>query len=501
MRPLTLSAIVLTLFLALPGVAPLAAQLPPYGGAHEFVEDLAQRREATARALGADTVLILWSAPRRVYSADTDYEYRQESNLLYLTGFDEPDTALVLVPGPEGHREFLFVRAKDPFEELWNGPIPSIEEVSARTGIEQVFPQDGTEAFDAFFRGWLGEADETDASQAARAGRSVAPRPGTPVRLMVLGGPPVDLDDVRRREWVTALAGRRPQTTIADARPILQRLRRVKTPYEQRVMRRSVEIAAEAHIEGMKVTRPGRWEYEVEAAIEAHFLRSGAMSWGYPSIVGSGPNATVLHYVKSTRQMQDGELLLVDAGASFQGLTGDVTRTWPVNGRFSPEQRDIYEIVLAALEAGIAAAVPGGTVTAITDAVREQLWRGLLRIGLVVDTDSARNRRAQLDLWFPHGPVHGIGIDVHESVGELTPGVTFVVEPGIYVRPERLALLGDDPELAALADRIRPAVARYAGIGVRIEDSLLMTPAGPEIMSAKAPKTVEAIEAIVGTGP
>src|SRR5690606_33799069 len=256
---------------------------------------------------------------------------------------DEPDTVLVMVPGANGPREFLFVRARDPYAELWTGRIPSVEEASSRTGIATVFAQEGREAFDAFFEGWLGAGDGGPMTPAAAAGRAAAAAPGSDARLMVLGGRAAEPETAGRQAWAQAIAATRPRTTVADARPVLSALRRVKTGYEQDVMRRAVEIAAEAHLEGMKATRPGRWEYEVEAAIEYWFLKHGAMSPGYPSIVGSGPNATILHYVESTRQMQDGDLLLVDAGASFQDLTGDITRTYPVNGTFSASQRELYD--------------------------------------------------------------------------------------------------------------------------------------------------------------
>lgn len=491
--------IVLAALVVSPVLLPAASQLPPFGGAAEHVADLQRRRAAALDAFDSGDVVVLWSASPRLYSNDTDYEYRQESNLLYLTGFDEPESTLVLIPGAEGPREFLFVRARDPFAELWNGRIPSIEEVSTRTGIDAVFAQERDEAFEAFFDGWLGTVDGEPGS-AAEAGRLAAPPPDTPVRLRVLSPRAAEPESPARQQWAEALAAERPQTTVADARPVLTMLRRVKSPYEQDVMRRAVEIAAEAHIEGMKAARPGGWEYEVEAAIEYWFLKNGAMSWGYPSIVGSGPNATILHYQRSTRQMQDGDLLLVDAGATFQHMTGDITRTYPVNGRFTEPQREIYELVLAALEAGTAAARPGRTVADINRAVRATLGRGLLELGLVVDPDAVSGTSSQIDLWFPHGPVHGIGIDVHESVGSLVPGVTFVVEPGLYIRPDRLELLAREPDGAAIAERIRPAVERYGGIGIRIEDSLLMTDSGVEVMSGKAPKAIEAIEAVVGTG-
>lgn len=495
------------LFVALllvPALRPLSGQLVPYGGAAEYVTDLRARREAAMAELGTGAALVLWSAPSRVYSTDTDYEYRQESNMLYLTGFDEQDATLVLVPGARGPREFLFVRAEDPFFELWNGAIPSADEVTARTGITHVFPQRGREALEAFFGGFLGVQAGTAAdTAAAAAGAAAAPAAGSPFQLAVLRDDAVtrnDPDTGPQLAWIDEAGARRPNTTVTSSARVLQRLRQVKTPYEQQVMRRSVEIAAEAHVEGMKATRPGRWEYEVEAAIEHWFLRSGALSWGYPSIVGSGPNATILHYTKSTRLMQDGDLLLVDAGANFQGLTGDITRTYPVNGRFTAEQRAIYDIVLEALEAGIEAARPGGSVSEITQVVRTVIGRGLLRVGLVNDPAAASGRSSQIDLWFPHSPVHGIGMDVHEPTGTLVPGVTFVVEPGIYVRPDALERLADDPEQAAVAAALQPAVDRFRHIGIRIEDSLLMTADGPEILSARAPKLPADLEQVVGSG-
>lgn len=495
---------VLTVVLALLAFQPVSGQIEPFGGAREYVQDLRDRRAAVMKALGDDTVLVLWSAPSRVYSTDTDYEYRQESNLLYLTGLEEQQVVLVLVPGAKGPKEFLFVRERDPFAELWNGPIPTPEEVTARTGITHVFAQQESAALDAFFTSLL-TATSTGAAGAPEAAGAAAALPSGPLKLALLANvassrPLHESDHAGAIAWARRMAEIRPGLELTTAAPALLRQRRVKTPFEQRLMRRAVEIAAEAHVEGMKVTRPDRWEYEVEAAIEHWFLKNGAMSWGYPSIVGSGPNATVLHYIKSSRQMKDGDLLLVDAGANFQGLTGDITRTWPVNGRFSAEQRIIYDIVLEALEAGIAAARPGGAVADVTNTVRAVLGAGLLRVGLVTDANAMTGKSPQISLWFPHSPVHGIGVDVHEPTGALDPGVTFVIEPGLYIRPDTLDRLAQDPENAELIRAIRPAVERFANIGVRIEDSLLMTPDGPEILSSKVPKRPEEIERLVGTG-
>jgi len=496
--------LLIALVLVAPALVPVSGQLVPYGGAREYVQDLRERRTAVMSALGSGTALVLSSAPKRVYSTDTDYEYRQESNMLYLTGLEETDATLVLVPGASGPREFLFIRARDPFYELWNGSIPSPEDVTARTGVTHVFPQRGTEAFDAFFHEFSGRdrGAGSGSQPAAAAGRASAPAAG-PFRLLMLDDPAVPATEPaseRQMAWAKTFAAARPETSLAPVSDLLERQRRVKTPYEQRVMRRAAEIAAEAHIEGMKVTRPGRWEYEVEAAIEHRFLSSGAMSWAYPSIVGSGPNATILHYTKSTRQMQAGDLLLVDAGANFQGLTADVTRTWPVTGRFSPDQRMLYDIVLEALDAGIASARPGGSVPEITRAVRAVIGRGLLRVGLVNDPEAATGRSTQIDLWFPHSPVHGIGMDVHESLRMLEPGVAFTIEPGIYVRPDTLGRLAQDPGQAELARALQPAVERFRHMGIRIEETVLMTTGGPEILSSKVPKQVSEIEQLVGSG-
>jgi Xaa-Pro aminopeptidase len=466
-------------------------------------------------ALGPDSVLVLWSAPPRVYSTDTNYEYRQESNLLYLTGIDQPETVLVLVPGgfasppePESGvtssegaaREFLFTSAVDPRRELWEGRVLRPAEVTARSGITDVRTQRRTEAFDAFMESLIGPAAASSPfGQALAAGRA---------RLTILeavpeAGPdpePADLHVGRQIAWVRAMQRKAPGLRAASAEPLLDRQRSIKTPYEQALLRRGVQISSEAHVAGMRATRPGRWEYEVEAAIEHEWHRQGALSWGYPSIVASGPNATTLHYISSTRQMQDGELLLVDAAGNYQGLTGDITRTYPVSGRFTPDQRAIYELVLRAADAGVAAARPGAPVSAISRAVRGVLGPGLLELGLVTDPAAAKGEGPQISWWAPHSPTHGIGVDVHDPLLTLDPGAAFVVEPGLYFRPDVLERIAAAPETREVADIIRPAVMRYLNMGVRIEDSFIMTASGAENLSVRVPRTVSELEATVGTG-
>jgi len=506
-RPLAWIAVVAALALW-QGVG-TATQIPPLGGVSQFVTDLAARRAKVMAALGSDTILVMWAAPARVYSTDVNYEYRQESNFLYLTGLSEEGGILVLVPGSRGRREFLFAPLGSPRQELWTGHVPTVQELTADTGIANVHVQKASEEFDQFLHGLLtgkGYRQQSQDAAAEFAGVAEALSAGR-LRLAVLdrlaAGPdgrrPASLPPGSAAERAFEIQERHPTLALFNATEVLTRLRQIKTPYEQQVLRRSVEISAEAHVEGMRATRPGRWEYEVEAAIEYWYLKNGALSWGYPSIVGSGPNATTLHYLKSTRQMQSGDLLLVDAAANFQGLTGDITRTYPVNGRFSAEQRAIYELVLRAQAAGAAAAKPGGRAPEITAAVREVFAAGLEKLGLLVPVAGALSRNEQVGLWFPHGPVHGIGIDVHDPLGVLDPGAAFVIEPGLYIRPDRLEGLPKTAENQVLVDKLRPAVARYQNIGVRIEDSYLMTTNGLETLSSKAPRQVAEIERTVGS--
>jgi len=507
-----IASVVAAVVLSASGPVAVSPQIPPYGGAVEYRADLAARRAKLMATLGPDAVLVAWSAPVRVYSTDVDYEYRQDSNLLYLAGIEQEETILVLVPGAATKKEILFTREADPRREHWNGHTLTSAEVTAGSGIAAVYP---LSAFQPFIDGLLsGAGFQQSAEEAAaefgpffdavKAGKA---RLGVLERFGGQGGrgaaPAATWTPAAgsRAAWALGLQQKHTGVTAMSALQLVTTQRQAKTRYEEKVLRRSVEISAEAHIEGMKAARPGRWEYEVEAAIEYWYMKNGAMSWGYPSIVGSGPNATVLHYGKSTRQMRDGDLLLVDAAANFQGLTGDITRTYPVNGKFSREQRAIYELVLRAQEAGIAAAKMGGTTQAITQACRAVFAEGLLALGLITESTPGPAQNAQVSRWFTHGPVHGIGIDVHDPLGPtLVEGSAFVIEPGVYIREAALNEMPDTPENRTFIEAVRPAVARYKDIGVRIEDSFIMTAGGLVTLSSKAPKTVADIEKVVGTG-
>jgi Xaa-Pro aminopeptidase len=455
-------------------------------------EDLAARRARLMEQLGPETLAIVWSAPTRVYSHTVDYEFRQDSNLLYLTGIAQEDTILVLMPGNATRREILFISESNPRREHWDGHRYTPDEATARSGIATVMRTGQFEGFVAAMlsqRAMGGQAGEYDSFfEALDAGRA---RLGVPLEPQNdLSSPPGPV-----RQFAQRLRERFFGFTVFDAAPLVHGLRQVKTPYEQDVLRRSVAISSEAHRHGMRAARPGRFEYEVEAEIEATYLRRGAMSPGYPSIVGSGPNATVLHYTASSRQMQDGDLLLVDAAANYHGYTGDITRTYPVNGVFTREQRDIYQLVSDAQQAAEKAAIAGARASDVQAAAEDVLRAGLARLGLV--TDATGN---QFRTWVTHGFHHWIGMDVHD-VGPrnrpLEPGMAFVLEPGVYIREQALDDLPRTPDNLAFIETVRPVVQRYRNIGVRVEDSYLLTASGLERLSSTVPRTIEEIEAFL----
>ena len=451
-------------------------------------DDLRARRERAMEKLGTDTLAIFWSAPVRVYSHDVEYEYRQDSNLLYLTGIDQEDTVLVLMPGNETRREILFIREADPRREHWNGHTLTPAEATAQSGIQTVMAAREFEPFIAAMlskRAMGGNANDYQRFfQALSDGKARIALMLEPQNNVSAATGPVTQFAARLRDRFFGFS-------VMDATPIVYQLRQNKTAYEQDVLRKSVAISSDAHRAGMRAAAPGKYEYEVEAAIEEVYLRNGAMSWGYPSIVGSGPNATILHYSKSRRRMEAGDLLLVDAAANYDGYTGDITRTYPVSGRFSPIHRDIYDIVLAAQDAGIKAARAGNAPSDIQAACDEVLRAGLVKLGLVTEKSGQ-----QFKIWATHGVVHWIGMDVHD-VGPrrpLEPGMAFVIEPGIYIREAALDNLPKTPDNLAFIEKVRPMVQKYKNIGVRVEDSFLLSEKGLERLSDSVPRTVEEIE-------
>jgi Xaa-Pro aminopeptidase len=465
--------------------------------ASDFSDDLKARRARVMDRLGADTMLILWSAPTARYSLDVDYEYRQDSNLYYLTGVTRDETMLVLMPGNASQREILFIKDRNPVREHWTGRRLSNEEAAAQTGIETVLPASQFEPFVSAMltRRGFGPVDDAQTArffEALAAGRARVALTLEPARGVSdpLSAPLVFAQKIRDR-----FVG----FQVTDATSVLTDLRMVKTAYERQLLIKSLEISSEAQKAGMRAARPGAFEYEVKAAIEAVHRGRGASSWSYPSIVGSGPNATILHYADGSRQIQAGDLLLVDAACNFEYASGDITRTYPVSGTFSPLQKDLYQIVLQAQDEGMKVAKPGASTQDIHKKTVEVVKAGLLKLGLISDANGDQYR-----MWYTHGASHYIGIDVHD-VGDrnrpLEPGMAFVIEPGIYIRQSVLDGLPRTPENNALIERIQPAVKKYADLGVRIEDSFVLEETGLKRLSASVPRTIEEIEAFLRKPP
>lgn len=468
----------------------------------ELQDDLRARRAKLMEQLGPRTLLVVRSAPERVYSLDIEYEYRQDSDFYYLTGIDQPDSALVLMPGNAKQKDILFVLPRDPVREHWRGRLLTNKEATETSGVETVY---GTQLLDAFLesvlsgrpfigvRNQAGEAvHEFDAFlDALRSGDARVAVVTSEYGPRLNGNPPAAI------EFANRLRDRFPGFTVLDATRQVHELRQVKSAYERQMLQKSADVSAEAHLAGMRAAKPGAHEYEVKAAIESIYRARGAMGWGYPSITGSGPNATILHYAKAERRMDAGDLMLVDAAANYGYYTVDITRTYPVNGKFSERQKEIYRIVLAAQDQMRAVCKAGVWTRDVHRAGVEVVKDGLLRLGLIADKSGDQYR-----MWYTHGSVHYIGIDVHD-VGDyekpLAPGHAFTMEPGIYIRPEALDALPKTPENLALIEKIKPAVEKYAGIGVRIEDSFLLTGTGLHVLSAAVPRTVEEVESALAS--
>ena len=424
----------------------------------------AERRERVLSALG-DGVAVIPSAQIVLRNNDTEFEFRQDSDFFYLTGFDEPDAVLVLAPQHE-QRVSLFLRERDRTMETWNGH---------RVGVER--------------------APETLGVDAAHAIGDLAkslPPYLYGARTLYYNG-----NGFARSEIAAAIesarehnrrSGRTPDSVV-DPSAILHGMRVFKRPEEIATMRRAGVITAKAHVSAMRLTQPGLREYDIQAVLEYEFRRGGAQRTAYQSIVAAGDNATILHYRENRDEMRDGQLLLVDAGCELDYYSSDVTRTWPVNGRFSPEQRAIYEIVLAAQHAAIAEVRPGNSQRAFHDAAVKVITQGLIDLGILTGSADEVIEKELYKEYYMHGTGHWLGMDTHD-VGRyrdehdnpltLMPGMVTTVEPGIYIARD------------AKCD------AKWHGIGVRIEDDLLVTNDGHENLTEDAPKTIADIEEFVG---
>jgi Xaa-Pro aminopeptidase len=428
-----------------------------------------QRRQKLMEKIG-DGVAIFRSAPPAVNHYDVEYNYRQDSDFYYLTGLAEPDAVAVLIPNHDEHRFILFVRPRDPLAETWSGRRTGIEGAKEIYGADEAYP---IAELEANILPYLLKSDPLYYS----FGRD------REFNNLVIGWWQKLLDRYAKR-------GTGP-TAIADARLLLAPIRNRKSADELAKIRQAVAIAAEAHNQAHQSTQPGCYEYEIQAQMELLFRVSGGMGPAYPSIVAGGENACILHYVENNAQLNAGDLLLIDAGCCYDYYNSDITRTFPIAGKFSPEQRSLYELVLKAQLAAIAAVKPGNSCQAPHEAAAQVITAGLLELGLLRGELAQLIEEGKYKAFFMHGTSHWLGMDVHDTgmyrVGEgwqnLVPNQVLTIEPGIYIAPDAKAA-EDQPEIAD----------RWKGIGIRIEDDVLVTDAGHEVLTAAVPKSIEAME-------
>lgn len=418
------------------------------------------------RRMDPNSVAIIPSAREATRSNDTQYRFRQDSDFLYLTGFEEPEAIAVVAPARE-QKYTLFVRPRDPEREIWDGRRAGVEGAKNEYGADESLP---VVEFDEKLQDILDGAE----------------------KLYYRLGVNPDLDDTIIRQIARMRSLNRkpihPPQTIIDPATIVHEMRVLKSPEEIELMQKAADIAAEAHVEAMKAARPGMKEYEIEALIEQIFRRLGAAAPAYTSIIGAGVNATVLHYINNDGELRDGDLLLIDAGAEYKGYASDITRTFPINGRYTKAQREIYDLVLEAQTACVEMVRPGTTHDQLKSHSIEVLTKGMVRLGLLKGDPAELIKEKKYEQFYMHGLGHMLGIDVHD-VGRyyfdkqsraLEPGVVMTVEPGLYINPNTK----DIPE-------------QYLGIGVRIEDDVLCTANGPRVLTNKVPKKAEEIEKLM----
>lgn len=412
------------------------------------------------------SVAIIPGAREVTRSNDTHYRFRQDSDFYYLTAFEEPEAIAVITPSRE-QKYTLFLRPRDPEREIWDGRRAGIEGAKSEYGADQAFP---IEEFPGKLEEILDGAD----------------------RLYYRLGVHADLDEliVHTISRMRALNRKpiHPPATIVDPATIVHEMRTVKSSEEIELMQLAADIAAEAHIEAMKTVQPGMKEYQVEALLEQVFRREGASAPAYTSIVGAGENATVLHYINNDGELRDGDLLLVDAGAEYRGYASDITRTYPINGKFTKAQREIYDLVLEAQMSCVEMVQPGVTHDDLKNHSIEVLTKGMVKLGLLKGEPEQLIQEEKYKQFYMHGLGHMLGIDVHD-VGQyyfdrksraLEPGVVMTVEPGLYIAPGTEGV----PE-------------QYLGIGIRIEDDVLCTNNGPVVLTRRVPKDPDEIERLM----
>lgn len=425
----------------------------------------AARRDAYMQAIGPNAVAVIRSLPERLRNGDAFHPFRQLSDLLYLTGFAEPDTTLILRPGAEKERVVMFVRPRDPEMETWDGRRAGLEGAKAQYGAEAAYPA---------------------AELSTRLAELIANTEELHYSLGLDDEMDLIITHTLAKLRKTEKRGKRPPRAVVDPRVALHELRLHKRPEELTAMRKAAAISTEAHIAAMKAGKPGTFEREIEALVNYTFRKQGASGPGYTSIIGAGENATILHYIENNCAIADGDLVLVDAGAEYNGYTADITRTWPANGKFSDVQRRVYQIVLDCQIEAVDMVKPGVTLDQIHELCVRRLTEGMVALGLLSGNVDERIKDQSYRKFYMHGTSHWLGMDVHDvgaytqggKARPLAPGMVITVEPGLYVARD--------------AENV-PAELR--GIGVRIEDDVLVTQNGYENLTKACPKTISDIEA------
>ncbi|PIE20885.1 MAG: Xaa-Pro aminopeptidase [Neptuniibacter caesariensis] len=431
------------------------------------LDQFVARRKALMEKMLPDSIAIIPSAQMQQRNNDVEYPFRQDSDFFYLTGFNEPDAVLVLMPGRQGSETVMFCRDRDRLMEIWNGYRAGPEGVVADYAIDEAH-----------------SIDEIDDLLSALLNGVV--------RIYYSIGQDEALDQ-QVRHWLNLIRGKVRQGVVAPSEFILldhllHEMRLIKSAEEADLLRKAGEISAQGHVKAMKLCRPGVMEYQLEAEILHHFAMNGARQPAYSTIVGGGSNACVLHYIENSAELKEGDLVLIDAGCELEHYAGDITRTFPVNGQFSPEQKAVYELVLKAQKACIDLVRPGVLWEAVNDKAVEVLTQGLIDLGFLQGPLAAEIDAGNYRDFYMHRVGHWLGMDVHD-VGDykidgewrpLEPGMVMTVEPGIYIAKDN--------------DKVEP---RWRGIGVRIEDDVLITESGCEILTASVPKEVDEIEALM----
>jgi Xaa-Pro aminopeptidase len=423
-----------------------------------------QRRQALMEKIGTGTA-IFRSAPTAVMHNDVEYNFRQDSDFFYLTGFDEANAVAVFAPHHEEHKFVLFVQPKDPEKETWHGYRVGVDAAKERYGADEAYP---IAELDEHLPKYLEQAD----------------------RIYYRLGHDRTFTQTLLTHWQKLITSYGKRGTgpkaIEDVGFTLHGMRMVKSDAELALMRRAIAISVEAHNVAREMAQPGRYEYEIQAEMDYIFRKNGAQGPAYPSIVASGENACILHYTTNNRQMQDGELLLIDAGASYDYYNADITRTFPVGERFTEEQQILYDLVLKAQTAAIAQIQPNNPYNAFHDAAVKVLTEGLVGLGLLVGEVDKLIEEEKYKPFYMHKTGHWLGLDVHDAgfykIGKeawqpLGIGNIVTVEPGLYIGPD-IKLAEDQPEVPA----------RWRGIGIRIEDDVLVTATGHEVLTAAVPK-------------